>query len=150
MPYAMNSMATVSFLRQNLTDALLNKCDAIPNEIESILNKDELTQGDYSFKCYILFYMMGLDEVTSSLEAEQSELFLSSIRNAAEKMRDYPNIFGISYNMGTKICYSQQRTGNQRQYDYTTRLTQNGYSVRVRKLISEDYSSSEIVKVKMP
>ncbi len=131
-------------IRQNLTDALLNKCDAIPNEIESILNKDELTQGDYSFKCYILFYMMGLDEVTSSLDAEQSGLFLSSIRNATEKMKDYPNIFGISYNMGTKICYSQQRTYNP-QYNYTTRLTQNGYSVRVRELISEDFSPYEII-----
>ncbi len=42
--------------RKDLTDALLKKCEAIPAGIASILNKDEVTQGDYSFKCYILFY----------------------------------------------------------------------------------------------
>lgn len=133
--------------RQDLADALLAKCEDIPVEIDSILNKDELTQGDYSFRCYVLFYMMGLDEVTSSLNSEKMGLFTSSIRTATEKMKDYPDIFGISYKQGMKISTLKQRTYNP-QYNYTTRLTQNGYSVRVRKLISEDYSSLEIVRVK--
>lgn len=128
--------------RQDLADALLKKCEAIPDVIESILNKDELTKGDYSFKCYILFYMMGIDEVTSSLDAEQSAKFTTAIREATTKMKAYPDIFGMAYNMGIKRIPGPQRT-----YDYelnpTTRTIPNGYSVAVGKLKVSDLPSSQ-------
>ncbi len=113
--------------RKDLTDALLKKCEAIPAGIASILNKDEVTQGDYSFKCYILFHMMGIDKVTSSLDAEKSAKFAASIREAATKMKAYPDIFGISYRTGVKKSGISLLSNPV--YNDATRTIPNGYLV---------------------
>ncbi|WP_304633367.1 T9SS type A sorting domain-containing protein [uncultured Muribaculum sp.] len=127
--------------RKDLTDALLKKCEAIPAGIASILNKDEVTQGDYSFKCYILFHMMGIDKVTSSLDAEKSAKFAASIREAATKMKAYPDIFGISYRTGVKKSGISLLSNPV--YNDATRTIPNGYLVYIKELVSGDFSSSE-------
>lgn len=127
--------------RKDLTDALLKKCEAIPAGIASVLNKDEVTQGDYSFKCYILFYMMGIDKGTSSLDAEKSAKFAASIREAATKMKAYPDIFGISYRTGVKKSGISLLSNPA--YNDATRTIPNGYSVYIKELVSGELSSSE-------
>ncbi len=131
--------------RNDLAESMLAKCASIPDEIDSIVNKDKITQGNYSFKCYILFYMMGLDTITSTLNSEKSEKIYSTIRKATEKMKKYPDIFGISYGMGIKTIASDEN----RPDGYETKIkTPNGYEVTVDILTEEDLSQSEKEKFK--
>lgn len=84
---------------------------------------------------------MGIDKVTSSLDAEKSAKFAASIREAATKMKAYPDIFGISYRTGVKKSGISLLSNPV--YNDATRTIPNGYLVNIRELVSSDLSSSE-------
>ena len=85
--------------------------------------------------------MMGIDKVTSSLDAEKSAKFAASIREAATKMKAYPDIFGISYRTGVKKSGISLLSNPV--YNDATRTIPNGYLVYIKELVSGDFSSSE-------
>lgn len=128
--------------REDLVDAIMEECGEIPNRIESILSEDEMIKADFSFRCYILFYMIGIDEVAGSMVADKQSECIALIKRCAEMMENYPDIFGISYDMAIKRTSTHISL-----YKATTRTTPNGYSVSVEE-VKETMSNSEKERLK--
>lgn len=129
------------FKRTDLIEALIDECDKIPLQIETLLSKDESAQGKYSFRCYILFYIFGLDEIRSVMNMDMSSKSIESIKKCAEKMHEYPDIFGISYQKAIDLIPSSKRSIPE--WNEETRNTPNGYSVPVLMLKRGEMSSAE-------
>ncbi|WP_290051364.1 hypothetical protein [uncultured Muribaculum sp.] len=91
--------------------------------------------------------MMGIDKVTSSLDAEKSAKFAASIREAITKMKAYPDIFGISYRTGVKKSVISLLSNPA--YNDATRTIPNGHSVYIKELVSGELSSSEKKAIKI-
>jgi len=132
--------------RTDLTEALIDECDKIPLQIETLLSKDESAQGKYSLRCYLLFYILGLDEIRSVMNMDMSSRSIESIKKCAEKMNEYPDIFGISYQKAIDIIPNSKRSVPS--YNTATRNTPNGYSIPVQILKDGELSSSEKANIK--
>ncbi|MCM1504519.1 MAG: hypothetical protein NC127_04925 [Muribaculum sp.] len=134
--------------RVDLTDALIAECKEIPLRIEGILAEDEVEQGAFSFRCYILFYMLGLDDVACGMTDDMRVKKDASLKSSIECMSEHLDIFGISYDLACKLMSSSKKISESGNYSVTSRTTPNGYSVEVGEFVQIDFTSSEKADLK--
>lgn len=134
--------------RADLAEALIAECGEIPTQITAVLTKDEVEQGGFSFRCYMLFYMLGLHNVTSSMDADMRAMRNATLKASIERMSEYPEVFGVSYDLARRLFPSAMKAPVPGDWKTTSRTTPNGYSVEVMELLRNDYSSTEKKTVK--
>jgi hypothetical protein len=98
--------------RPDLNDVLLKKYKDSGNDIESIRTLSLVEQGRFSFRHFVLEFMLAQDRVLKQLEPEQEkQLFILSQEQKTHK-RSNPDIFGSMNNVPTNLLYAKLVLGS--------------------------------------
>jgi hypothetical protein len=96
------------FKRSNIIDALLKKYEHLSLEIPDIQLKEDLERGMFSYRHFVLEYILAQDFVLKSLNLEQEKkLFLLSLEHKKKK-QNYMDIFSELNYLPTYFLYAKK------------------------------------------
>ena len=98
--------------RRDLTDALIEKYYDLSLEVANVRSLTPIDQGMYSFRQFVLEFIIAQDVVLENLSAEQErELFLLTLEHTKIK-NSYPDIFGGLSAIPTALLYAKKITND--------------------------------------
>lgn len=145
--------------RKDLIAALLDEFEMIPNKIHKIVFAEEKEKGDYSFKYYVLTYLLKRAIIDLGVNNDQKERISESILVNKEITLKYPEIFGklcvnavnslekainsTNTRATTSLVVGQTVQIHDHDYIVSKRQTPRGSDVWVEVLDDDDYTSSQ-------
>lgn len=145
--------------RKDLIAALLDEFEMIPNIIHKIVFAEEKEKGDYSFKYYVLTYLLKRAIIDLGVNNDQKERISESILVNKEIALKYPEIFGklcvkavnslektinsTNTRATTSLVVGQTVQIHDHDYIVSKRQTPRGSDVWVEVLDDDDYTSSQ-------
>jgi len=96
------------FRHDNLANVLLERYKRFGVEVSDIRLKKDVEKGMFSFRHFVLEYMLAQDVVLKNLSLEQEkQLFLSSFEHKKTR-QNYPDIFGNLNDLPTNLLYAKK------------------------------------------
>jgi hypothetical protein len=94
--------------RADLTDVLLHKYETLSTDVPNLRTKSDVEQGRYTFRHFVLEYMLAQDIVCKNLKTTQEKkLFLLS--SAHKKIKnEFSDIFGNMNFLPTNLLYAKR------------------------------------------
>ena len=94
--------------RSNLTYVLLEKYQSLTTEVSDIRLQKDVEQGRFTFRHFVLEFMLAQDVVLKNLSKEQEkQLFLLSFKHMEIK-RENSDIFGNLNDLPTNLLYAKK------------------------------------------
>ena len=96
------------FRRSDLTNALMEKYKNFKEDVKSVRLLNDVEQGMFSFRHFVLEFMLTQDVVLKNLSVEQEkQLFLLSFDHKKIK-QNYSDFFGPLNNLPTNLLYAKK------------------------------------------